>query len=127
MNIISIKDETAAGDILNEIVLKFNKEYITVIELLQARIEEEIKRYKNNVNEYKNGLVLPTNLERKLNKKERQKIDAEKQLYIALEAFKNNGFIVLIDDEQVEDLHQKVLVDETTSVSFIKLTPLVGG
>ena len=49
------------------------------------------------------------------------------QTYVAMEAFKNNGFFILIDDEQVDDLTQKFLVDESTTVSFVKLTPLVGG
>ncbi|MEM9679282.1 MAG: hypothetical protein AAF901_03080, partial [Bacteroidota bacterium] len=106
MKTISIKDETPAGEIINEIVLKFNEEYITVIELIKARIETEIDRYKNNAEAYKKGLVLPTDLESRLNKKKPKDIDSEKQLYIALEAFKNNGFILLVDDEQVERLDQ---------------------
>ena len=57
----------------------------------------------------------------------RPKVDEEKQIYVALEAFQKNGFFILIDDEQVETLEQKVLVNESTAVSFIKLTPLVGG
>lgn len=126
MKTLSIKDETAAGDILNEIILKFNEEYITIIELIKARIEAEIIRYEKNIKSYK-GLITPSKIESRLNKKNIKKIDTEKQLYIALEAFKNNGFILLVDDEQVEDLQQKVLVDETTNVSFIKLTPLIGG
>ena len=127
MKSLKIKDESAAGDILNEITLKFKEEYITISELIQARIEMEIQRYETNVGNYNGGLVLPTQLEEKLNSKKTRKIDAEKQLYIALEAFKNNGFILLVDDEQVENLGQRVLVDEATTVSFIKLTPLVGG
>ncbi|GAA4240459.1 MULTISPECIES: hypothetical protein [Winogradskyella] len=127
MNTITIQDESAAGDILNEITLKFNEEYITVSELIKARIELEISRYNDNVETYKKGLVTPGQLESKLNNKKSKSIDVEKQLYIALDAFKTNGFILLVDDQQVENIHQKVLVDKSTTVSFIKLTPLVGG
>lgn len=127
MHSIKIKDESAAGDILNEITLKFNEEYITLSYLIKARIEMEIERYENKTTSYRGGLVIPNNLESKLNNKKPKPIDAEKQLYVALEAFKNNGFIVLVDDQQVETLEQRVLVDEATTVSFIKLTPLVGG
>nr|WP_321235944.1 hypothetical protein [uncultured Psychroserpens sp.] len=127
MNIIKIQDESAAGDILNEITLKFNEEYITVSNLIKARIESEITHYESNVKSYKNGLVIPEQLETRLNNKKPKPIDAEKQLYIALDAFNNNGFILLVDDEQVENVNQKVLVDKSTVVSFIKLTPLVGG
>ena len=127
MNTITITDETAAGTILQKIALQFEKEYITAKELIEARIKDEVKRYKDNVIDYKNGLVLPANLEKRLNDKKTPEIDVEKQLYIALDAFKNNGFIMLVDDEQVEDSQQKILVEEATQVSFIKLTPLVGG
>lgn len=127
MNIIKIKDESAAGDILNEITLKFKEEFITISDLIKARIEMEIERYEDNVGSYKMGLVLPTKIESRLNNNRKKEIDPEQQLYVALDAFNNNGFILLVDDEQVEDIDQRVLVDESTAVSFIKLTPLVGG
>ncbi len=127
MNIIKIKDESAAGDILNEITLKFKEEFITISDLIKARIEMEIDRYEDNVESYKTGLVLPTKTETRLNNKKQKAIDPEQQLYVALDAFNNNGFILLVDDEQVENIEQRVLVDESTAVSFIKLTPLVGG
>lgn len=127
MKSIIIKDENLSGNILNEITLKFNNEYISALELIRERIKAEIERYKKDVSSYKNGLVLPTNLEARLNKKSLPDIDLEKQLYIALDSFQKNGFFILVDDEQIESVEQKILVDETTSVSFIKLTPLVGG
>lgn len=127
MNSISIKDEALNGDILNEIILKFKEEYITVSELITARVTEEVEKYQQNANIYKNGLVLPTNFEARLNKKEQPIIDIEKQVYIALDAFQKNGFFILVDNEQVEDITQKILVDQSTAISFIKLTPLIGG
>lgn len=127
MNILTIKDETASGKILNEIALEFDKEYITVKELITARINQEVEKYLSDAVQYKKGLVLPSDLERRINNKSKPRIDVEKQVYIALDAFNKNGFFILIDNEQVEELDQKFLIDETTNVSFIKLTPLVGG
>lgn len=127
MNTLIINDETAAGEILQKISLQFEQEYISVKELIEARIKTEIQRYEKELDGYKKSLVLPTNLEQRLNKKNPPKIDVEKQLYTAFQAFQRNGFFILIDDEQVEDLDQKFLIEESTQVSFIKLTPLVGG
>lgn len=127
MKTLTIKDETAAGDILHKISLQFKEEYITVQELIEARINAEIIKYESSAEDYIKGLVAPTHLEKRLNQKSQNKIDSEKQLYVALEAFRTNGFILLIDDEQIESLEQKFLVDESTQISFIKLTPLVGG
>lgn len=127
MRTLTIKDESATGSILNELLLRFESEYITVKELIEARVKEEVRKYEQNVESYKNGLILPTNLEARLNKKSTPKIDVEEQLYIALNAFQKNGFFILVDDEQVERLDQKVFIDPATQVSFIKLTALVGG
>ncbi|WP_075342354.1 hypothetical protein [Tenacibaculum agarivorans] len=127
MKSIIIKDEALSGDILNEITLKFKNEYITVAELIKARVTVEVEKYYKSSEIYRNGLVLPTNLEMRLNKKKAPKIDIEEQVYIALDAFQKNGFFILVDNEQVENLEQQILVDETTSISFLKLTPLVGG
>lgn len=127
MKTLTITDESATGKILQKLSIQFESEYITVSELIEARIKEEIGKYEKDIQSYKHGLVLPSNLEQRLNKKDVQKIDPEKQLYVALDAFKKNGFFILVDDEQVDDLDQKVHIDETSRVSFIKLTPLVGG
>ena len=127
MNTLTISDESATGQILQELPVQFKSEYITVRELIEARIAEEIKKYESSGVNYKSGLVQPTNLELRLNNKKATKIDLEKQLYVALDAFNKNGFFILINNEQVESLEQKFLVDESTRVSFIKLTPLVGG
>lgn len=127
MNTLTITDESATGTILQKLSIQFESEYITVSELIEARIKEEIRKYETEFQSYKHGLVIPTNLEQRLNKKSTPKIDLEKQFYVALDAFKKNGFFILVDDEQVEDLNQKVHIDETSRVSFIKLTPLVGG
>ena len=45
----------------------------------------------------------------------------------ALEAFEANGFFLLVNDRQVESLDQVVPIQETTTVSFVKLVQLVGG
>tara|TARA_R110002124_G_scaffold287021_3_gene469796 strand:+ start:19895 stop:20278 length:384 start_codon:yes stop_codon:yes gene_type:complete len=127
MNTLKVTDESAAGHILHEISLQFESEYITVLELIEARINSEIQRYEQDVNNYQKGLVLPHDMEKRLNRKKVIKLDREKQLYVALEAFRNNGFFILVDDEQVDSLEQRFLVDESTHVSFIKLTPMVGG
>lgn len=127
MRTITINDESASGDIFQKIALQFENEYITLEELIRARISEEIKHYYNKASNYKSGLVIPSNIEKRLNNKAGKKIDLEKQVYIALDAFMNNRFIVLVDDEQLEKPDEKILVDKSTEVSFIKLTPLVGG
>ena len=51
----------------------------------------------------------------------------EQQVAIALRAFETNGFILLVDDRQIEGLDDEIEFSDTTTVTFLKLTPLVGG
>jgi hypothetical protein len=44
-----------------------------------------------------------------------------------LGAFAGNQIIVLVDDHQVESLDEEIVVRPDTRVSFLRLTPLVGG
>ena len=127
---LKIKDETATGKLLNEIELAFKNERIKVKDLIAKRVETEVATFNSNQPQLFNGLVQPKRAEETLNgykMKKGDQIDAEQQVYLALEAFNTNGFFVLIDDKQVEQLEQEVLVSSETAVSFVKLTPMVGG
>jgi hypothetical protein len=128
--LITIKDETCAGKLLNEIVLEFQEQVVTVAEIISNRVQHEVENYNKKLPAYFNGLIEPLDAEKTLNGyklKKQKSIDAEKQVYVALDAFQRNGYFVLIDDVQSESLQQKVLLKEKTKISFIKLTPLVGG
>lgn len=127
---ISVRDENAAGNIIQEIPVSFSSELVAVKDIIQARVIAEVEQYNNRLPEYFHGLVRPTDAEQSLNGyrlKERKKIDAEKQCFTALDAFNKNAYFLLIDNIQAESLEQMVVVNNNTQVSFIKLTPLVGG
>jgi hypothetical protein len=128
--VVKILDQTGAGKITNEISVTFSSERLTVKDIIEARVSEEVALYNKKLPDYFSGLIQPAAAESTLNgyrMKDRKKIDAEKQIYVALNAFLKNGFFMLIDNKQVESLEQEVLVSSNTSISFVKLTPLVGG
>ena len=60
-------------------------------------------------------------------------IDWKAQFEAACEAFRSNRVLILVDDRQVERLDQTIDLrpatakQSATSVTFLKLTPLVGG
>lgn len=127
---ISIKDENASGKVFNEVKVSFSTELVTVKEIIEARVRAEVDAYNNKLPEYFQGLIQPSEAEKTLNGyrlKERKKIDAEKQCFVALNAFGKNGYFLLIDNIQAESLDQMVVVNKDTQISFVKLTPLVGG
>ncbi len=127
---ITIKDETFSGKILHELDIEFDQEQVTVLDIITERVTTEVNAYNNKLPAYYQGLIEPTDAEKTLNGfklKKQQLIDPEKQVYVALDAFQHNGFFVLIDQKQAEQLDEIVLLKSNTSISFVKLTPLVGG
>lgn len=130
MKTITIQDESATGKILYKLLLELESEIITIKELIRLRVHAEVERYNTQSNQGFQGLVQPSQEEHQRNqslKNKKRLVDAEQQFYVALEAFQNNGFFVLVDNQQVSDLATEIILTQNTAVSFIKLTPLVGG
>lgn len=128
--VVRMQDTTGAGKVTGEIDVQLRKKIVTVRELIEARVHAEVERYNNRLPEYFHGLVQPTHAEKTINgyrMKERKKVDPEKQAYVALDAFQKNGYFLLIDNLQPESLDQEITITSKTRISFLKLTPLVGG
>jgi len=130
MHTLTIRDESAMGDVLRQIEIEMKGEICTLRDLIEQRVRHEVATYNQALPEYFFGLVQPSEAEKVLNgfrMRSRQVIDAEKQVYHALRAFQQNGFFVLINDRQVESLEEEIWLGKHNTASFIKLTPLVGG
>ena len=54
-------------------------------------------------------------------------IDWEPQYDLACEAFETNRVLVIVNDRQAESLDDPITVTPSTTVSFLRLVPLVGG
>ena len=127
---VMIKDETFGGETINSFMLKFLKAEVTVADIIRERVQHEVDLYNRKTTSRFSGLVQPTHAEQQLNGyhiKKPRKIKANAQIKTALAAFEKNGFIVLIDDDQVDSLTQIIALRDETEISFLKLTPLVGG
>lgn len=130
MPLLTILDETASGSILHRLELEISQEMLTVRELITHRVHDEVADYNERQGGVFQGLVQPTESEKVLNGyrlRPQKLIDAEQQVYRALEAFQQNGFFVLVNDRQVESLDEEVWLGSGATASFLKLTPLVGG
>jgi hypothetical protein len=131
--LLTIRDESATGNVTNELTLDVLAETITVRELIRSRVYQEVQDYnlRQRIGQPEfRGLVTPSDAERTLNgvklRKPRE-IDWKDQFEKACDAFEHNGFFILVDDKQAEDLEQQFTIASTTTVSFVKLVPLVGG
>ncbi|HVE56367.1 MAG TPA: hypothetical protein VNB22_06020 [Pyrinomonadaceae bacterium] len=129
---LNIKDEAMYGQTQPRFAIRlhFPTNHISVRELIEARVREEVALYNAKQPEVFNMLVQPALAERVLNGfkfKEKKRINEREQYEKAIQAFDRNGFIILVDDLQVESLDQIIEISPETTVSFLKLVPLVGG
>ena len=127
---LTIHDESATGETLLELTLHVSGERITVRDLIRQRVWHEVEEYNRRKPDTFRGLVQPTDSERTLNGyrlKQPRAIDATTQFARAIEAFQRNQIVMLVDDRQVESLDEEITLGPKTQVSFLRLTPLVGG
>jgi hypothetical protein len=130
---LKIRDETTfgfGGDDDRGFTLDVPTERITVRELIRARVHREVRDFNLSQPEYFRGLVQPTGADRYLNgfkMRKGRRIDAERQFELAKRTFYSNGFILLVDDRQVDELKDEIEIRPDTTVTFLKLVPLVGG
>ena len=132
MNAVAIWDEMTStlGKPQFAFTLAVAEERITLRELIRARVFQEVADYNTRQGEIFRGLVQPSGAERLPNGfrlAERRQIDAQQQFERAIEAFEHNGFVVLVDNRQADDLDTAIDLHPDLSVSFLKLVPLVGG
>ena len=132
---VSVVDETTTGERRDAWHLEIFEERLPLREVIRRRVFQEVAEYNARGSSRHLGLVAPTDAERALNgaephgarAHEPHRLVAEGQCTRALEAFGRNGFVVLVDDSQVDDLDAQVEIRAGTEITFLKLVPLVGG
>lgn len=127
---VNVQDELPIGVVTKQFELVVQGETITVGDLIRQRVRREVSLYNLSIPGYFQGLVQPDGAEATLSGyklRQRRAIDCEEQTETALKAFERRGFFVLIDDRRAEDLDEVLTIGERTQISFVKLTPPVGG
>lgn len=130
MATVAFVDESTAGKQSEAWHLEIFEETLTLRELIRRRVFQEVAEHNAKNSPVFNGLVQPEDTEATLNGYRLRKarpIDAEKQCAKAMEAFDRNGYVVLVDERQFEDLDAAVAIRQGTTITFLKLVPLVGG
>ncbi len=130
MTMVTIQDATTAGTVTNEMELEFLQDTLTVSELIRERVYQEVVAYNSKLPEYFRGLVEPTEAEKTISGYKLAKprtINWETQCELALEAFKKNGYLVLINNKQADSLDEEIPLAPDMLIRFLKLVPLVGG
>lgn len=127
---IFIRDETfGATTEPSRFALPLEGASVTVADIIRERVRYEVERYNRDADARAfSGLVRPSETERLLSTHGKaRRIDPDEQTKVALKGFASNAFIMLVDDRQVDGLEQQIAVRPDMEVTFLKLTPLVGG
>jgi hypothetical protein len=129
-----IRDVTGAGTDSGTaspaMTLDFLDEEITVRELIERRVYEEVHDHNHARTSPLQRLVSPAAAEAALSPprvRERRPLDWTVQRDRAIEGFQRNAFFVLVNDRQVTSLEDRIQLSLATEVTFVRLVPLVGG
>jgi chromosome condensin MukBEF complex kleisin-like MukF subunit len=127
---LTIRDETVGGELPREWVMDILTERLTVRELIRSRVYQEVQDYNQKQGQTFLGLVQPDEAEKTLNGwklKKPRLLDWKRQFELALAAFERSQILILINDRQAESLDQEFVIEPATTVTFLRLTMLVGG
>jgi hypothetical protein len=127
---LTVRDENLNGDSLREWALEVLSERMSVRELIRSRVYQEVQDYNLQQGQDFHGLVQPEEAEKTLNGwklKKPRLIDWRRQFDRAIEAFEANQILILVNDRQAEALDAEFTIGQGTTVTFLRLTPLVGG
>jgi hypothetical protein len=125
---VSILDETTAGPAPDAWHLEIFEERLPLREVIRRRVFREVAEHNAGRSGEFRGLVRPSETERALNgHRAHRPVDPHRQYERAVAAFGRNGFIVLVDDRQVDDLDAPVELRTGTEITFLRLVALVGG
>jgi hypothetical protein len=108
--------------------LRLINERVSARELIERRVRQEVTEPNSRPLEYFRTLIRPTRAKETLNGyrlRSQRPIDVEIQVAHALEAFKTNNFFLLADNHQLTELDEMVSLTSSSTVTFLKLEPLV--
>ena len=146
--VLEIYDERQPGaerELRHRLELPFER--ITARDLICCRIEADVAihnaaeraRHEGKIAADRDAsdgwLVTPGPVERALNGprgvygpgSRPDLIESERLIAVALEAFARNGFFMIFDGRQIVDLDEVLTLEADSTVTFLRLVPLVGG
>src|SRR5690349_14812500 len=127
---LRVWDEVVPGRRMASETVTLESAVATPRRLIESRVRQEVERFNQSETEVFAGLVQPEESERILNgfrMKNRRTLDADAQVRRACASFEQNGFLLLVDGQQVTQLDETVALRADSEIQFVKLVPLVGG
>jgi hypothetical protein len=120
---LTIYDETLTGEKTPCLTMDFVKPRIRVRDLIRERVYQEVDRYNHSKPEFFKGLVQPQDSEQILDGyalPKQRSVDREQQYERALQVFERSGFMVLVNDCEVDHLDTDIELSNAPTVSFLR-------
>ena len=125
---VTIRDQTVDGANIGELTLEFLTERITVRELIQSRVYQDVTEYNACRVTRWSGLVQPAADPTGSDSNGAPgRINWEAQFERALRAFNTGRLLIIVDGCQLVKLEDEIEVRADASVAFLRLVPLIGG
>jgi len=127
---VVVCDQKVPGQTLHEFVVELLTERVTAREIIRSRVYQEVDDFNSKQPEVYRGLVQPTDTEVTLNGfkvKKRRLLDWKEAFEKAVQAFESSRVLLLVDAAQARTLDEEFVVTPKSRVTFLRLTPLVGG
>lgn len=126
---VFVEDKVAGEPPSQKYQLQLPRERIKVRELIRLYVVDQVERF--NQMPVERSSRHQGEEERMLNParptKHTQRRDCDAEYERAVSAFNSNGFFLLVDGNQVSDLEEEIAIKSDMTISFLRLTPLVGG
>lgn len=135
MKTISLKLKKLGKRKINTITININEPIKKLEDLLSACVKSEVRQYNelrtntNLISFLSNSSINDQAESGKVGFGElnnTQLANLDKSLKIVLQGFVDGLFVVFINDEEIKSLDQKINLDDTSSITFLRLSFLTG-
>ena len=124
---LTVHDRSLDGTLLHELTLDFLTERITVRELIRGHVYQTVTEANAGRVEHWMGLDRSAIKAQAPDVGKPKPIDWKSQFERATSAFRTGTLMILVDGRQVEKLDEEIEVRVDSEISFLRLTPLIGG
>lgn len=127
----------------SNVAIDLLNEHLTVRELITQTVEEQVRDlliHRKLDNEKARQILqrqylteeeiqkqATSGVVKQPSKKPHAYIDSAVQVNKAILAFDNGTFMIVVDGRQLEDLDEMIALSPSSKVTFVRMTPLVGG
>lgn len=124
---LTVQDRSLDGSSRNELTLEFLTERITVRELIRSHVFQTVSEANAGRVRHWAGLDRAALKPSPRDDGKPRPLDWQAQFERAVRAFNTGTLVIVVDGRQMEMLEQEIELRVDSAVSFLRLTPLIGG